>query len=179
MKNRTVLKKIVLFSKKHKMPKNFVIVELAFVLMFIYIFSGLKYLLKRCAHFVFPNKRVTVSYLLIGCVLCMIAIPKGNSVDDEKVYGDVINTDVQSGTFSHETDQKADSETESDTMETADHLLGTAQENLDQQNTENNLSQGNVYTEEELLGMTFYIKVNRLMNCLTIYTQDVDGQYTI
>lgn len=184
-KKTEVLKKIIHFSKKHKMPKKLVIIELAFVLLCFYLFYGLKTIIRMLFKGIFPNKRVTAAYILLGCILCMITIPKSeNNLDDEIVYGDVINTDVESGTLNSSNTELYNDETINKSTE-ADTQNQQNNESDKDSNHENNDTETNgdyepkVYSDEELLNMSFYIKVNRLMNCITIYTQDESGNYVV
>lgn len=172
------LKKIVQYEKKKKLPRKLLVCEITIVLLFLHIFSFLTGLIKCAFQAIFPNKRTVVAYVMIGITLSILIMPyHSNKIVDEKVYGNTwegnyteISIDRQGDEWEDKTEEDGNSVMESGAdVSTSEEKEGVTEDK----------SVLSGYTEEELKNLTYYIKVNRLMNCITIYIADESGNYTI
>lgn len=163
-----ILKRIVLYGKKKKLPKKMLVCEITLVLLFLHIFSFAAGLIKCTFKTIFPDKRTVIAYVTAGVVLSVLIMPHhSNRIDDERVYGNVSEDDTSVTEIEN---VKVDSESE--TGSEMDNFL-LAESDIGRE------SAYPQYTDEELKNLSFYIKVNRLMNCITIYTADEFGNYSI
>ncbi|MDY6328304.1 MAG: L,D-transpeptidase family protein [Lachnospiraceae bacterium] len=144
------LKRIAIWCRNRKLPKRLIIVIMTVSLIMMYIFNSISDGLKKLRCLFRPDMKKVLLSVTMGIILGLFVLPHSYmKLDDEKAYGNV-NTDTYS-----EAPAIYD-------------IYGKS-----------NQSEVKYYTEEELLNMSFYIKVNRLMNCVTIYTTDDNGEYTV
>lgn len=154
-----ILKKVAEFNKKKKIPKKIIIIELTVLLLTMYLVEVVKNAARKILKMVFPNTKKVLTYVTLGVILGIFVLPHSHmKLDDEKAYGDVNSIN----------------ETQKNNNIASYGELEVYDVSKDYEENETK-----IYTEEELLSMSFYIKVNRLMNCVTIYTLDENGEYTI
>lgn len=193
MNNRVEILKIVgQFCKKIKLPKFLMIIILVVVLMYIYIVQFFKRILK----FLFPDKNILLNYsaLIMVVLVIIFAIIRLDGLSG-LIYGDAtehnlsnhdvnniqINStgEIQQGQSNHESEHSSgqipyeEPETLSeDEISSAGELwylnVAKPEELVDGQ-----------LTMEQISKLSFYIKVNRRLNCITVYIQDEYGDYTI
>lgn len=169
-----ILKRIARYGKKKKLPKKLLICEITLMLLVLHIFSFAAGLIKCIFKTIFPDKRTVIAYVAAGAALSVLIMPHhSNRIDDERVYGNVSEDDTTvTGIEIVKPDNESETDSGSETDSEMDKLLSaesdSARESVCPQ-----------YTDEELKNLSFYIKVNRLMNCITIYTADEFGNYSI
>lgn len=193
MNNRVEILKIVgQFCKKIKLPKFLMIIILVVVLMYIYIVQFFKRILK----FLFPDKNILLNYsaLIMVVLVIIFALIRLDGLSG-LIYGDAtehnlsnhdvnniqINStgEIQQGQSNHESEHSSgqipyeEPETSSeDEISSAGELwylnVAKPEELVDGQ-----------LTMEQISKLSFYIKVNRRLNCITVYIQDEYGDYTI
>lgn len=151
---RKLLKKIAVFGKKHNLPMNFIIFEFAVVIIFSHIGLALK------------KRKAVIS---VGCMIALLVILIASSIrdfnDGEKAYAE----GTEAGTNKVEL---AEVEETTKYEPIKDAILN--QEEIDMV-TELLMSP----EEEEEKYDSYYIKVNRKQNCITIYAPNEEGEYVI
>lgn len=163
-----ILKRIARYGIKKKLPRKLLIYVITIVLLSLHIVSFVTSLVKYVFKMIFPNKHIVVCYVVTGIILSVLVIPhSSNRIDEEKVYGnvsedDTIEIDIR--------DLNSDRANETENIKHEDVT--------DEKSVENQPIYPQ-YSDDELKNLSFYIKVNRLMNCITIYTADKFGNYTI
>lgn len=192
-----VLKEIARIGKKYKLPKQFITIVLVVILMFMYIINFLIQLPKRVMEFLFPNKNIILNYsaLIMIIMITVTAIIKISGLDSV-VYGDAAAYHTSGNRVNHiplnsegninhtagelqEEEHSAGELVNNNTNSSLPEGVASAGE-LWYQNvaTSGELVDGNL-TQEQINRMQFYIKVNRLKNCITIYIPDENGEFTI
>lgn len=196
--NRRVemLKGIARFGKKYKLPKQLITIVLVVVLMLMYMISFIIMLPKRVISFLFPNRNIILNYsALLMIVMIMITFVIKISGLESFVYGDSAYNS-SSETINHVPldSDKQPSHTAGE-LQTDEHSTGElSNPNSNGLLGEEPASAGELWylnvatsgelvdghlTEEHINKMSFYIKVNRLRNCITVYIQDENGEYTV
>ena len=148
-KRRQLLKRVAVFGKKHHIPMNIIIFEFAVIILA----GHLKDYLHR--------KRVGISFACV-VMLVMCTFITGSGVQVKPVLANAGATEKPSQY------QELTSE-ETTTEANADKILNEAEVNAFFETLN--------HTEEEVKADTYYIRVNRLKNCITIYTVDENGNY--
>lgn len=175
-----ILKRIVRYGKKIKLPKKLLVCEVTFVLLVLHIISFAAGMIKCIFKTIFPDKRTVIACVAAGAALSVLIMPHhSNRIDDERVYGNVSEDDTaETGIEIVKADSESETDSEMDTLLQAesDSVMDTLLQAESDSNRESVCPQ---YTDEELRNLSFYIKVNRLMNCITIYTADEFGNYSI
>ncbi len=184
-----MLKGIARFGKKYKLPKQLVTIVLVVILMFMYIFNFIIELPKRVISFLFSNKNVVLNYsALLMIVMLMITFMLKTSGMDSLVYGDAVyhssDDNVNHVPLSSEGELKEEEHSAGEiTNSDSNNLFGEETASAGELwylnvATPGELMDGNL-TEEHINKMSFYLKVNRLRNCITVYIPDENGEYTI
>lgn len=184
-----MLKGIARFGKKYKLPKQLVTIVLVVILMFMYIFNFIIMLPKRVISFLFPNKNILLNYsALLMIVMLMVTFMIKTSGMDSLVYGDAIynssDDNINHVPLSSEGELQGNEHSAGELSDPEPNgLLGEEIASAGELwylnvATPGELVDGNL-TEEHINKMSFYLKVNRLRNCITVYIQDENGEYTI
>lgn len=197
-----VLKKIASVCRRFKMPDRWITLILAISLACLHIIHFIIILPKRIFMFLFPNRRVVLTYsaLIMLVMITVTVIIKVNG-PGQVVYGEPAcshGTEDNShqipigsnGNLSNTQGEfRPDQHTPGETN--PGHSQGELSNNglpegvasageLWYQNvaTSGELVDGNL-TREQINRMRFLLKVNRLKNCITVYIQDDNGEFTI
>ena len=201
-----VLKKIARICRKLRMPDRLITLILAVALAFLHIIHFIMVLPKRILMFLFPNRRVVLTYsALIMLVMVTVTVIIKVNGPGQVVYGESagshgqndISQRVPIGSSGNISNTQGELQQNQHTPgETAQgHSSGELSNNgsdlslpegvarageLWYQNvaTSGELVDGNL-TREQINRMRFLLKVNRLKNCITVYIQDENGEFTI
>ncbi|MBQ4067907.1 MAG: L,D-transpeptidase family protein [Lachnospiraceae bacterium] len=148
-KRKQLLKRVAVFGKKHHIPMNIIIFEFAVIILAGHFKDYLR------------KKRVGISFACaVMIVLCSLVT--GSSVPVKPVLANAGGTEESS-------EYKELTTEEPTTEETYDKILNEEEINefFDSLNIK----------EEEIKADAYYIRVNRLKNCITVYTLDENGNY--
>lgn len=177
-----ILKKIAKYNKDKKIPKRFTVAELTVLLLFMYLIQSFGKFVKSMLEYIFPSTRKVLIYITLGMVLGVFVLPHSHmKLDDERAYGDVteLTGEVNSEETTINKSEQEENNVNSGNTVNAGNTANSDEPNIYDVTEHMTEAENKVYTEEELQNMSFYIKVNRLMNCITIYTADENGEYTI
>lgn len=182
-----ILKKVARFSKRKKLPKKFIVIELTTLLLVMYFVGMISKIIQKFIKLIFPNKWTVIAYVTIGIILGVFVLPYKNMIPEEdKAYGNVTQPmeEIELNKLSGMEKYIASSGELPLNDIKQNYLSKDTDIDYDQNNTDNeqpeiNDEQHTEYTDEQLRGMHFLIRVNRLQNCITIYTTDENGDYSV
>ncbi len=189
MKRKKILLKTAKFGKKHKLPVNFIVIIFAVIILSCYLkdfvcknaaflllpFSKLKKIIYKIlgiiksgiVRFYSRNKKKIIKLECGICsvgILCLLLI--NNGVID-KAWGNE-NTGVYA-------EEPSINDEETSMNDDKDVSLEINENNMS--NTSNNVNPVNT---QDIEGKTkYYIDLNRVMNTVTVYTYDDNGEYTV
>lgn len=184
-----ILKKVARFSKRKKFPKKLIVIELTSLLLLMYFGGMIKKIIYKFIKLIFPNKWTVIAYFTIGIILGVFVLPYKNMIPEEdRAYGN----DVQS---IEKIDLNKLPMIGNNVASSGELPLNSIKQNNESDNNENNYNNGQnsinndqtdindgqtiQYTDEQLRNMQFLIRVNRQQNCITIYTTDENGDYSV
>lgn len=148
-KRRQLLKRVAVFGKKHHLPMNFIIFEFAVIIL--------------AGHFkdYLGKKRVGISFACVMMLLLCTFI-NGSSVPVKQFFANA-GTLEEPSKFQELTSEEATTEVD------YNKIINEEEVNEFFESLESNTS--------EVIEDSYYIRVNRLKNCITVYTVDENGNY--
>lgn len=199
------LKKIVAFDKKHKVPLNLIVIEITVLLFVYYLGRALATLIKSVACklwniITFPFvklykgiRRFKRPLTVMVSVLIMISIIvglgftryKSNNVknsgthlamNDNTEYKSEIDNNL-STLDKIQTGIADDSELTNTEETSSTEVVTTKQEDIISTTKDTTETEENTFTIEGKL--PYLIKINRALNCITVYTYNEAGEYTV
>lgn len=184
-----ILKKVVRFSKRKKFPKKLIVIELTLLLLIMYFVGMIKKIVCNFLKFIFPNKRTVIAYITIGIILGVFVLPYKNMIPEEdRAYGndvqsiekiDLNKLPVIGNNVASSGELPLNSIKQNNELENNGNTGNKEQNDINNEQTDINAGQTIQYTDEQLKNMHFLIRVNRQQNCITIYTTDENGDYSV
>lgn len=187
-----ILKKIASHGKKKNHSTKILKVELIVVFTILFVLSYIASKLKKFVNIFFLNKKTTLATITAGVVICIALVFLIINQDGKIVVNkDATSTISVDNAVDYKMENNANKEAESEELAEEDYKPAEeikSDDNAVQQAIINDVQIENMdysqyemreYTVEELLTMEFYIKVNRLMNTVTVYTKDDAGEFTV
>lgn len=148
-KRKQLLKRVAVFGKKHHIPMNIIIFEFAVIILAGHFRDYLR------------KKRVGISFACAMMIL-LCTLVTGSSVPVKPVLANAGGTERPSE-YQELTTKEPTTEQPSNKIINEDEV--------------NAFFDSLKETEEEVKADSYYIRVNRLKNCITIYTVDENGNY--
>lgn len=184
------LKKFVAFNKRHKVPLPLIKAQLYVILVVCFIhyaivkgINGVKYAI--CYPFVKVRdycKKNIYKVFQVECIVITICI----SFLIISEHGRINTVQPKDGALAGETYSDGEIMGDMSEDESVDNVIhemtsgnisnSTDEEDATEESTEEITQDTNANINTEL---PYLVKVNRVMNCVTIYTQDETGEYTV
>lgn len=181
------LKKFVAFNKRHKVPLPLIKAQLYVILVVCFIHyaivKGIGAVKNAiCSPFIKLHRYINANIAQIFQVECVVAtmgicfllvLGQGGIALEENVTGALAGETVAEGSVEKESVQQD--------MIIHDMVSGSVSNGGEANTPQEETTTGQQPVDEEVVKPThpYKIAVNRLMNCITIYTLDEEGKYTV
>lgn len=153
-----VLKKIISYAKKKKIPTKLIVVMVTIILLAMHLFDGIKKGIVTVFKIIFPDFITVATYVIIGFLFSITFM--------------VYETDEGAELYNNNSEAVKEIQTNVLNISSSGELLIYDNDTLP-------IEEVKEYTPQELKQMSFFIRVNRLANCVTVYTKDEKGEYTV